>query len=360
MRRRLAHLAVILLAVTQARPAGLADQGRTSGSRAAGATGRIVGRVTDASGRPARGTFVSILFEDERDSRHQPALRPVNVRLYSIADEGGEFRLENVPSGAYCVVAVPRNAPIGPGGRPNRSGSAITYYPSAVKSADARLVTVSRAAEATANITLAPARLSVIAGSVTRADGQPARSARLAIAHGNGLFGLDSMATTTRPDGTFAIAGTPPGTYHLHAREGAWPPPLDVIPKVSVARVTVVDRDLTDVRVVPTPMVRATGRLVVDPEARRSMKPSGITVGASPVDFDGNPGPTRPGTLHNDLTFEFRTWPGPAYVRVSPASQWIIKAIRLNGLDITNTGIDFRSGRDIDGLEITVIPGASR
>jgi hypothetical protein len=73
-----------------------------------------------------------------------------------------------------------------------------------------------------------------------------------------------------------------------------------------------------------------------------------------------NRAPNRPGTLRDDLTFEFRTWPAFGYVRVFPESEWIVERVRLNGVDVTNTGIDFRAGRDITGLEIDLIKGQSR
>src|SRR5437868_1423286 len=255
--------------------------------------GRITGRVTDAAGHAVSGVFVSVLEEGERDTHGAPPLHPVSVRLFSVTDARGEFVLESLRSGGYCVVAIPRNTSVTADNRPNRSGYAITFYPGTSKAADAKSIVVARDATVTANITLAAARLSVIAGSVTDSSGRPARSARLLIALGDGLFGLDGTATTTRPDGTFALSGLPPATYYLHLREGVWPPPRDVIPKVSTAKVIVSDRDITDVRVLPTPMVRASGRVLVDPADRPSLQPSAITVGATPVDTNGNPGPTR-------------------------------------------------------------------
>jgi hypothetical protein len=310
----------------------------------------ITGRVTDPAGRGLGGVFVSLMRESDEPGARR--LRPVNVRLFSITNPQGEFRLEHLAPDNYCVVALPHNVPVDTQNRPNRSGYAITYYPNVIRADDAKSVLVTRSAGATATITLAPARLSVVSGSVTDSTGGPASAARLSIAHGDGLFGLDGMATSTRPDGTFTLAGLPPGIYFLHMREGAWPPPPNVIPKISVAAVTVSDRDVMDVRVQPLPMVHATGRVVIDPAVRSSLHTSAMRISAMPMDNQGNPGPQRPGTLRDDLTFEFRTWPGLGYVRVFPESEWIIANIRLNGLDVTRTGVDFRAGRDVTGLEI--------
>ena len=319
----------------------------------------IVGRVVDSTGRGVGGVYVSILHDNE-GRRGAPRLQPVSVRLYSITNQNGEFALEHLSPDSYCIVALPHDLLSGTQNQLDRSGYAITYYPNASNAANAKSVIVTRTSGATANITLLPARLFVVSGSVTGSNGRPASDARLHIAHGDGLFGLGGLAATTRPDGTFALPGLPPGTYFLHMREGLWPPPRDVIPKVSVATVHVVDRDVNGVRVEPLPMVRATGRIIVDPAVRASMRPSTIQVGSSPVDFQGNPGPGRPGILRDDLTFEFRTWPALGYVRVLPESEWSVTRVRLNGVDVTNTGIEFVAGRDVTGLEVELSKGTMR
>jgi hypothetical protein len=128
-----------------------------------------------------------------------------------------------------------------------------------------------------------------------------------------------------------------------------------VIPKVSVAKVLVADRDVAGVRVAPVRMVRATGRVIVNPAIRKSALFSTLTVGAAPVNSDGNPGPQRSGKIKSDLTFEFHTWPGPGRVRVlMEGGGEVLATVRLNGADVTKTGVDFRDGQEIKGLEITL------
>jgi hypothetical protein len=128
------------------------------------------------------------------------------------------------------------------------------------------------------------------------------------------LFGLDSRAVPIRPNGSFVVAALQPGSYHLHFRESTWPPPGE-IPRVSIAKVVVADADVPNVRVAPVHMVRATGRVVVDAASRQALQPSLIQIGASPIDFDGNPGPSQSGTVREDLTFEFMMWPAAGTIR---------------------------------------------
>ena len=189
----------------------------------------IVGRVTDAAGQPVAEVLVTALASVTW--RGTTRLAPVNVRLGSRTNDGGEFRLDGLSFGEFYLVAFPR--PVAAVNRATRSGNAITYYPSTREAAEAKPVVVSVKAPATANIVLAPARLSDISGIVIGSDGQPVRGGTFGLTHGDGLFGLDSIGVVIRPDGTFLAPGLPPGTYHLQFREGPWPPPHDVIPTPS-------------------------------------------------------------------------------------------------------------------------------
>ena len=90
----------------------------------------------------------------------------------------------------------------------------------------------------------------------------------------------------------------PPGPYHLHYREDASIP-------VGSGRLEGLGRDgrgrpiviCPPSGVAPIKTVTATGRVVIDPSMRDLVKRGAIRIGASPVDFDGNPGPQMPGTV---------------------------------------------------------------
>jgi hypothetical protein len=314
----------------------------------------ITGRVLDGSNHPVPDVLVVPLWETP--SRTDKTVHPVDVRHGSITNANGEYRLEQLPTGSLYLVAlphnVPRNQPIPVDGEAYRFGLGITYYPSATRVAEAKRIEVGDKPVTASNITMASAHLAQITGTAIGSNGQPARGGRLGVAHGDHLFGVDSIAVPIRPDGTFIVIGVPPGTYHLEFREGQWPPPRGVIPKVSGAKVTVSDGDVTRVRVMPIEMVTASGRLILD-SSQRSLLSSGITISGAPTEWDGNPGPRRAGTVRGDLTFEFRTWPGPGYIRVFVGRQeWTTKTVRLNGVDFGKRDIDFQAGREISGLEV--------
>lgn len=248
--------------------------------------------------------------------------------------------------------------------RVNRSGFAITYHPSVRSAADAMAVKINVREAQRADIKLVSAPLSVVSGTVITSSGTPSNGGRLLIAHGDNLFGIDGKAVQLRPDGSFVLAGVPPGTYFLHFRESAWPPQRGETPILSVAKVIVDGQDVTGVRVVPLHMVPGTGRIIVDPVSQASLEPSAITVTVMPVIWDGNPGPQRSGVLKPDLTFEVQAWPGPVYMRILPDGPWTIKKVRYKGVDVTDSGIEFKEGQAISGIEVELAkvggPGPAR
>jgi hypothetical protein len=344
-----AGLGIIVIAAAAA-----AGAQETASPRAAGTRNAIVGKVVDQAGTPVPDVFVTLV---RRVTEYGfVGFHPANVRLFAVTDNRGEYRLENINPGEYFVVAIPRNRSAMREGRLTRTGHAISYYPSAPRAADAMAVMVGVQQAQTADITLRPATLAVVSGTVFGSNGQPVQGGTLGMTHGDNLFGVDPARIRLRPDGSFLVAGLPPGTYFLQYHEGPWPPPPDATPLVSGAKVVLDGRDLAGVRVAPIHMVRATGRVIVDPAARAALQPSTVSVGANPRVWDGNPGPQRAGRLKDDLSFDFATWPGPGFMRVFfDAPGWRVKTVRYNGVDVSETGhdfIDFKEGQEVVGIEI--------
>jgi hypothetical protein len=356
-------MAVVVLGILVVGPAIEARQGAAGAGAGLGRqsdrTPVIVGRVVDARGLAVTDVFVTALTPEPKASK---GFSFVSARLGAITNATGDFRLEVGRIGEFYVVALPHNRLVNANGQPNRVGFANTFYPNATRFADAQRVVVNAGSPATANITLAPATLAVVAGTVTGSDGRPATTGVLGVSHGDGLFGLDSRGMTVGANGSFVIPGFPPGTYYVQFHESASPPPRGEIPLVSGAKVVVDGHDILDVRVLPIRMVAATGRVVVDGGSAAGLKPSEIRIGASPIDFDGNPGFQQPGVLREDMTFEFKTWPSVGIIRVTlppvspqaPLPEWTVKAVKLNGVDVTDKPVEFAQGKVVSGLEIVL------
>ena len=233
-----------------------------------------------------------------------------------------------------------------------RSANRITYFPGVANAEGAKTVTVTHAVPVRADITMVPTRLVAASGSVIGSSGRPISGGSLLLAHGDGLFGIDGRRLSISAEGRFAVL-LPPGTYHLHYRENVSIPLAPDGWKVSGATIVVADRDLSAIRVAPIRMVTVTGRVVIDPSMGELAKRGGIRVGASPLDFDGNPGPQIPGTVKEDLTFEFRTWPSRGIVRIHAEGRELVpRAVRINGDLIDRRNVVFAAGRPLSGLEI--------
>jgi hypothetical protein len=317
----------------------------------------IVGHVTGSDGRPVRGVLVTLV---ERDTMHGvPRFHLADVRLRVLTDNEGRYQISNARLGEFYVVAIPQNPVTTPDGHINRSGYRVTYHPSATAPVDAAPVTVNVKSPVSADIQLVPSALSVLSGTIVDSKGQPVKEGILGLAHGDNLFGVDSKGIRIRSDGSFVAPAVPPGTYFLQFRESQWPPPRGEIPLVSGAKVIVTSGDIAGVRVLPIHMAHAAGQITIDPAPGASLQPSEIHVSGSPVNFDGNPGPERAGDARENLAFEFRTWPGPHYIRVTIARPgWTPKAIRYKGSDVTATGIDFKDGEEVSGIEIELTRSA--
>ena len=118
------------------------------------------------------------------------------------------------------------------------------------------------------------------------------------------------------------------------------------------ATVSVNGVDVTDVRLEPLRPITVAGRVVLDPVAARSFKPDVFRLGATPAEPTMSFGPPPPpSAVRDDLTFDFKAYPGNVIVRTMGAvSGWMIKAVYLNGADVTD-GITLRD-EDVSGLEV--------
>src|SRR5262249_32322875 len=131
----------------------------------------------------------------------------------------------------------------------------------------------------------------------------------------------------------------------------------DGVPQVATADVTVNGEDVDGVRLSVTRMIVVSGRIVVaDPAAAQTLRPNNLRLMPSPATPDDSMfmmGPGPGGTVKEDFSFEMRTMPGKMVIRVAgPMQGWQMKAVRLNGLDVTDSGIDFTPGSDVSGIEV--------
>jgi hypothetical protein len=60
-----------------------------------------------------------------------------------------------------------------------------------------------------------------------------------------------------------------------------------------------------------------------------------------------------PAAVNDDLTFELKTRPGRMKIALAgPAPGWTIRAVHYRGVDVTDSGIEFRANEDITEIEV--------
>lgn len=309
----------------------------------------ITGRVVDDFGEAVADVQVMPM----RYQFNQGRRRLMPTGRSSTTNDIGEFRIFGLPPGQYYVSATLRNFMAGESD--DRSGYAPTYYPGTPNVAEAQRVSVGLGQTMTdINLALVATRTAKVGGTAVDSQGRPMTNGGMVMVmqRGNMFFGPSGNAQI-RPDGSFSVSGLAPGEYTLRANA---PPTDGTMPEFATADVTVNGEDITGVRLAAAKQITATGRLVItDPAAAQTLRVGSLRLmvqPANPDDMMMMMGPSG-GTVKDDYTFEIKTPPGRMNVRVGvPTPGWVLKAVRWNGVDVTDTGIDFAAGSEIAGIEV--------
>jgi Carboxypeptidase regulatory-like domain len=350
--------------------------------------GVISGRIADEFGEPVADATVSAMRQTWTNGRR----RLIPTGRSAQTNDLGQFRLYGLTPGEYFVSATLRNtefmmfeaamaagpnanaAAFGPAPSP---GYAPTYFPGTTVPGNAQRLTVSIGQETqNTDFALTPVRLARISGTVTTSDGKPVDSAMVNAMPvnpvGDAAFSIMAMSGHTLKDGSFSIANVAPGDYILNvlpmrirtsdggntmtfsATIGV-PAGAGSDAESAALPVTVAGEDLTNVVIVTSKGATASGRVTFEGS---SAPPSGssIRISAQSVDMEGTMGPAAApaaATAKADGTFELKGLLGRRILRAPGLPDgWTLKAVQLNGEDITDTGIDFKPGQEVSGLEI--------
>ncbi len=346
--------------------------------------GAISGRLVDEFGEPVADAIVNAMRSVWSGGRRR--LQPTGRTAQT--NDLGQFRIYGLSPGDYYVnatfrgdmmamdIAITGGEPKGgPSGSNPNSGYAPTYFPGTPNGAEAQKITLAVGQEAqNTDFALLPVKLAKITGTLISSEGKPVEGSMInAVPRNADMAGMMMMAGNARTDknGNFTIANVAPGDYTLQSRA------LQIMTSgggdnmVFTARVgggdngseaevgslpvSVSGEDLTNVVIVTAKGATATGHLTFEDGAKPSTL-TGIRVSAPAVDSDG---PMisfgGPGTVKADGTFEIRGLTGTRLVRVANLpSGWTLKSVRVNGTDITDTGMDFKPGEAITGMDITL------
>jgi len=329
----------------------------------------ITGRVFDEFGDPVPNVEVMTIRRTYSQGQHR--LIPIGPRTQT--NDIGEYRLFGLEPGHYYVSAraqtqnVPTFTANGVEFAGERNGYAPTFYPSSADPASARTFTIGVGQTIAAiDIALQPARLATITGIALDSQGGPLSGGGVsATLRGTGTPALGLNGSVSK-DGHFNLAGVPPGEYVVRVvspRLGPDGRPSGQ-PEFSVALVTVNGEDVSGVTLAPIPLVTLSGRVMFDDAAAaQSLKPSSVRLNVQQFGMDDGmlgAGVGAPPTVTDDFAFEIKTRPGRIGLRpfIPPVANggtgWQLKAVRVNGVDVTDSGADVGAdgARDIE-IEMT-------
>jgi hypothetical protein len=309
----------------------------------------VTGHLVDEFGDPAPNVQVAVM----RYTFVQGQKRLMPAAGSDTTNDLGEFRLFGLPPGQYYVCATSRPGPVLGQTDDDRDGYAATYYPGVTNPSEAQRLTLGLGqARPDVNFALVPTRTARVTGMAVDSHGRPITGPVTVYQSSSMIFNMQSAMV--RPDGTFVINGLTPGDYQLRAMgmvtNDGWR-------DVATAQIAVAGDDIADVRLVADAPITASGRVILDPPTAVSLTPSAFRVnvmtmptGPMFVSFGGS----APAPVQEDWTFAARGTPGKNRMTILTPPGWSLKAVRLNGADVTDTGIDFKRNQEVHGIEIEV------
>jgi protocatechuate 3,4-dioxygenase beta subunit len=340
----------------------------------------IVVRVTDDRGEPLPGAMVQVQrYQYGPDG--QPRLTGASAATtLATTDDRGDFRAYGLMPGEYVLsaraspVTMTRSAPGTASGQDE--GLATTFYPGTISAAEAQPVSVGLGEETFVQLSLVAARFARVSGTVETSGGQPAAGASISLATYSGSSMSSSSAGTVADDGSFSLAGVPPGEHYLQVRQGSTLSLFsataaggsNVIAVQGVAQpgpsaaagnetasvpITAAGRDITGLRIVTGPGTEVTGIVVYqgDPPARSAQGPR---VSLRPVGPLGTFGGASAGPAGDDGGFTITGGSGRVLFNVVGPDGWSLLSVTLDGRDVTDEPIDLAGVPSLSGVVVTI------
>ena len=273
--------------------------------------GEISGVVTDDHGEPVAGCLVQTMAAFARAGRQRWITQTSPA---TITDDRGRYRLGNVYPSDVVVLVTPPRAWVESDGR--RVMFEPVLYPAARNLDGAGVLTIKTGAvHAGTDFGLVRRVAHRVTGSVTGPAAGPRLQVRISRWDEDAEREIELGLTNTGAAGEFAFEAVPPGTFRLSTwlvagdAGGGFaaaaddnsivrPPPSPTRSPDATVRLTVSDRDVTDVSLPLAGAVDSVGRLVfkgsttATPQVIRSLilavsSPTGGTPGVSSPDTTG-------------------------------------------------------------------------
>jgi protocatechuate 3,4-dioxygenase beta subunit len=316
--------------------------------------GVITGRVTDEFGDPVAGAQVSALR-----SRYANGGRRLVPMGGGATDDLGMFRMYGLAPGEYYVSGVVRAIQMAPQATTTSAaveGYAPTYFPGTTNPTEASRLTV-KVGQETANVTfaLSATRLVRVSGRAVSATGEPVAQAMISLTptdrYAPGMMAMFNN-TMTRADGSFQLSGVAAGSYNLTLRPRG---DVNANTEFGQARIGVGAEDVDNVVIVTSRGATARGIVTTDENTPLPVRPQFVNIYAQPADmetpFMSGGGPAQ---VSDDWSFELSGLFDLRYISatIAESPDWLLKAVLLNGQDVTDTPLEFAPGRHVDGLQV--------
>jgi hypothetical protein len=337
----------------------------------------ITGRIFDEYGDAVANARVQVL----RYQTVQGQRRLTPAGGGDQTDDTGSYRIYGLAPGDYYISATLRaaNGPFFDDNNTDTTSYAATYYPGSGSVAEAQRVTVAVGQEQpNVNFALQPVRTVKITGTALNSMGTALSNGMITLMPADGvggpgggpvLFTFGGSNGRVRPDGSFTIANVAPGNYTLMAvagpgggrgggfalRVGGPGGGFDEI-EMATLPLTVGNEDVTGLTVVASHGASLSGTVVAAEGTVAKLSTNQIQIVAqSNGQFLPGPLGNRPARVESDGTFVLTGLTGQKFVRVSGLPQeWTLKAVMLNGVDVTDSALDFRGNTENSGLQIIV------
>jgi protocatechuate 3,4-dioxygenase beta subunit len=311
----------------------------------------VTGRVMDEFGDPVAEAHVMVM----RYQSFQGTRKLVPTGFGDQTDDTGAYRVYGIAPGDYYVSATLRPRGFFADESSDTTGYAPTYYPGTGNVAEAQRVNVGVGQEIT-NITFAllPTRTSRITGTVIDSRGEPLTNGFVMLQESieaavPGVMMMSRGGGRVRPDGTFTVANVSPGSYSLLVNSGPGPDS-----EGAVVPVTVGNEDLTGINIVTNKGATVTGRVVAAQGSTGSLPLAGLQIFAQAARMEPMMG-SGPGRVEGDGTFRVTGLRGRRMFRVNGLPPtWVLHAVRFNGTDVTDTGLELKADSSEEGVEIVL------
>lgn len=324
----------------------------------------ITGRVTNRSGDPEQEVIVVALrrrYQLGNSEWGEAAIAPTN--------DQGVYRLANLAPGKYTLVALPTGMGTRAAENPAREVEIRTYYPSSAQE-DARQIELRAGQEIQgADIRLRKSVVYSVRGTLLDADGKPIPLQRVFMRPLDGQAPALHGDQVTRADGTFHLAGAPPGRYVLETPptyNGNTGDPMLIL--TAAMPIAVGGADLTNVVLRVERSVAVTGIVQSEEGNIADIVPAAGNISAllnaqmvterkSPKPFVAlSPagkglGPLRPAAIQKNGSFQISGLDTSEYVLTVGGlpEDYYVKQVKQGDRDITHAPLASR-----DPLEVTI------